>query len=242
MINIGICDDESRTCRDLSVLIEDWSRDYAIPVHVQTWLSGKALCRALEDHTSLDLLFLDIEMSECNGLDAGHFIRDILCDLSIRIVFISHTPSHAPQLFDFQPLHFLIKPITSPCLNRIFQLYFRTVGSKVACFTFHKNNQLREYPFSDILLLVSMNRKIKVMLLKGEEEFYGKLKEVKTKLPDYFVQIHQSFIVNMNYVRYFTYETVTLYSGQVINISKPYRKSVREKLLKWGMIKNGGVL
>jgi DNA-binding LytR/AlgR family response regulator len=87
-----------------------------------------------------------------------------------------------------------------------------------------------------------MNRKVKVVLLNGEDEFYGKLKDCMQMLPDFFVQIHQSFIVNMNYVRSFTYETVTLYSGQVISISKPYRKSVRDKLLKWGMIRNGGFI
>jgi DNA-binding LytR/AlgR family response regulator len=242
MINIGICDDESRTCRDLSVLVEDWSKKHGIPVHIMTWLTGTALCGALEQHAALDLLFLDIEMSVCSGLDAGHFIRDILCNLSIRIVFISHAPSHAPRLFDYQPLHFLVKPITPLHFDRVLQLYFRSVGSKEACFSFQKNNQILEYSFGDIVLLGSMNRKIKVTLVNGEDEFYGKLKDCMQKLPAFFIQIHQSFIVNMNFVTSFTYETVTLYSQQVLNISKPYRKSVREKLLKWGMIRNGSVV
>jgi DNA-binding LytR/AlgR family response regulator len=239
MINIGICDDESRTCRDLSLLIEDWSRKHGIQVHVITWLTGTALCSALEQHTTVDLLFLDIEMAACSGLDAGYFIRDILCNLSIRIVFISHVPSHATQLFDYQPLHFLVKPITPFHLDRVFQLYFRSVGSKEACFTFQRNNQIVEYPFSNIVLLGSMNRKVKVTLVNGEDEYYGKLKDCMQKLPVFFIQIHQSFIVNMNYVYSFTYETVTLYSQQVLSISKPYRKAVRDKLLKWGMIRNG---
>jgi DNA-binding LytR/AlgR family response regulator len=242
MINIGICDDESKTCQDLAGLLKTWSIEHQVPIQVSIWLTGNELCGALNQRTVLDLLFLDIEMSQCSGYDAGYFIRDILCDLTIRIVFISHAAQHAPQLFEYQPLQFLIKPITVLQLDRVFQLYYRSIGSQEPCFILHKNNQICQYLYRDIVLFSSMNRKIKIVLKESEDDFYGKLKDVRQNLPGYFLQIHQSFIVNVNFIHSFTYEYVLLYKQQRLSISKPYRKLVREKLLKWGTIRNGGSL
>ena len=45
-------------------------------------------------------------------------------------------------------------------------------------------------------------------------------------------QIHQSYIVNINFVKRFTYEEVELMDNTILNISKPYRKLVRQELLR----------
>lgn len=46
--------------------------------------------------------------------------------------------------------------------------------------------------------------------------------------------IHQSYIVNKEYVARYTYEMVELANGTILTISKAKRKLVREKLLQEG--------
>lgn len=47
--------------------------------------------------------------------------------------------------------------------------------------------------------------------------------------------IHQSYIINLDYMIEGSYELVKMRGGILLNISQPYRKSVRERIMqnKW---------
>ena len=57
------------------------------------------------------------------------------------------------------------------------------------------------------------------------------LKQVRD-LPENFIQVHQSFLVNYEYVQRFGYQQMLLDNGTVIPISLPYRKKVQEQVMK----------
>ena len=84
----------------------------------------------------------------------------------------------------------------------------------------------------EILYFASEGRKIKIVTLRGEKEFYGRMKELSGRLPEGFLVIHQSYAVNRAHVVRYTYETVELADGTVLAISKAHRKQVREILLR----------
>ena len=57
------------------------------------------------------MLFLDIELITTDGIQVGKFIREELKNLETTIIYISSKSSYAMQLFQVQPLGFLIKPL-----------------------------------------------------------------------------------------------------------------------------------
>ena len=44
--------------------------------------------------------------------------------------------------------------------------------------------------------------------------------------------IHQSYIINQAYVSEYSYEMVKMADGEILNISKPYRKEIRSKIIQ----------
>ena len=54
-------------------------------------------------------------------------------------------------------------------------------------------------------------------------------------LPSEFISIHKSYVVNREYIVRYTYETVEMADGTVLNISKANRKHVRERILQEGI-------
>lgn len=68
--------------------------------------------------------------------------------------------------------------------------------------------------------------------MKATFEFYGRLKEVAKRLSEDFIIIHQSYIVNREYVFRYTYETVELVNGTILTISLANRKLVRDRILR----------
>lgn len=52
-------------------------------------------------------------------------------------------------------------------------------------------------------------------------------------LPHNFIMIHQSYIINLDYILEGSYEFVKMRGSTMLNISQPYRKSVRERIMQY---------
>ncbi len=86
----------------------------------------------------------------------------------------------------------------------------------------------------NILYFSSEGRKIKIYTTYGEKVFYGKLRDVFQGISDRFLSIHNSYIVNPEYVIHYSYDKVELTDGTVLPISKANRKQIRERILREG--------
>lgn len=235
MIQIGICDDEKTTCAELEELLYDYGKELGIELEVCVWHQGESLCEDLKDNT-LDLLFLDIELLSTDGIKVGRYIRDVLDDPNLLIVYISSKSSYAMNLFKIQPFDFLIKPLVGAEVKETIKKAVKQLGRKQQSFECVSKGCRHKVFCKDIIYFYSQNKKVVLVTSQGTIEFNEKLKNVTTKLPQSFLQIHQSFVVNLDYVTECSYEEIKLQDGTRLTISQPYRKTVRETLMKnrWG--------
>lgn len=140
--------------------------------------------------------------------------------------------SYAQQLFKVQPMDFLVKPIEEEKIEETLALALKIVGRNTKRFEFQLGKEYYYVSYGDILCFVSDGRKVRLLTTSGEKEFYGKLKNIIKELPEDFLVIHKSYVVNKQRIARYTYETVELDNGRVLTISQAQRKQVREKLLK----------
>lgn len=240
MIDIGICDDDINTCSEIENLLSVYCASHSIESNIDTWFSGDSLYTYLGSGNTLDVLFLDIELVGKNGIDVAHNIRNNLCDNEMIIVYISSKSSYAIELFKTQPLDFLIKPITpaliEDVMNRCMILFERN-NSK---FEYHTKGFHHKIFYKDILYFNSQNKKIVIVTNNKElHEFNAKLKDISYVVPHNFILIHQSYLINLDYVSDCSYECVKMQNGDLLNISQPYRKEVSKKIMQneWEILK-----
>lgn len=243
MYRIGICDDDKILCADLEEQLYALSKEMALKVEIDVWYSGESIQDDLQKGIELDLLFLDIELVQENGITVGKFIRNEMEDMQTHIVYISSKEGYAMQLFKVQPLDFMIKPVSVEQLKEVLMRSVKQKSRPDAYFEYQKGNSVFRIPIKDIAYFTSMDKKIVIVKKDGEEEFYGKLKNIAENLPVEFIMIHQSYIINQVYVREYSYETVKMVNGENLNISKPYRKETRRKIKQYQKAKiNDGIV
>lgn len=230
MYKIGICDDDRVLCAALEEQLCTLAEELALKAEVEVWYTGEELQRDLGGGLRLDLLFLDIELVRKDGIEVGFFIRGELEDMQTHIVYISAKQDYAMRLFKVQPLDFLLKPIKLEELREVFGRSIRQKRAASVYFSYQKGGSLQRIALSEICYFMSRDKKILMVSKDATEEFYGKLKEIAGRLPAGFMPIHQSYIVNRDYIDSYTYESVTLADGEQLPISKPYRKKVREAI------------
>lgn len=230
MYRIGICDDDAAVCGELEKMIEAYAKENRMALETVIWYTGEALCGSLRAGNRVDLLFLDIRLKGQSGIEAGEFIRNGLEDRKTAIVFISRGSQYAMQLFRLQPIDFLLKPLDYERVAEAMRLWSRLNCSEDKCFEIKTGKRFYRIPYNDIVYLYSDNKTVNVVMEDREERFYGKLKDMRDILPENFVTIHQSYIINLNYIEECSYEKVQMKNGALLNISQTYRKGMRKRL------------
>lgn len=233
MLHIGICDDSKEVCAELEDILWEYAQKKKIQMDVLVWYTGEGLCRYLKDQEHfLDILFLDIELISTDGIKVGKYIREELDNLETDIVYISGKSSYAMELFQVQPLDFLVKPLDKNKIHRVIECKMRLEEKRKGIFEYFVSGYYFKVKYREILYFSSQNKKIRLVLQNEQKEFNGKLKEVAKKVPESFIQIHQSYIINFDHISECTYESVRMCNGEVLPISQSYRKLVRAQIAK----------
>lgn len=236
MYNIGICDDEKDTCTQIADMIYEYDKRNKVGIEVMIWNTGEALYQALAGKQPVDLLFLDIELVSTDGIQIGRLIRQELENLDLSIAYISSKSSYALELFKIHPIDFLIKPITKQDISDTIQEALRLYNRGNTMFAYRADGRHCRLPYREILYFYSDNKKINMVTSDTTIQFTGKLRDLVDVIPDNFIQIHQSYIINLNHMNECSYELVRMRGGVELNISQPYRKQVRKQIMEysWG--------
>ena len=112
------------------------------------------------------------------------------------------------------------------------ELAIKLIKSNSERFEFQNGRDYYYMPYSEIIYFESNGRKIKIVTMKTEQEFYGVIKDLKKRLPKEFFPIHQSYVINETHVVRYAYDMVEMNNNTILSISKSFRKQVRERLLK----------
>ena len=161
---------------------------------------------------------------------------------NLFLIYISSKESYALQLFHIRPFDFLVKPIKQENIFQVLDQIYRIVGKSNFIFEFQNQKNCYRIFYKDILYFQREGRKIIIIMKDDKKPFYGKLTEVEKKIPEnLFLRIHKSFLVNRIYVKEFTYESIKMINGEVLNISKSNRTEVRRKILESTIDEDGNL-
>ena len=180
-----------------------------------------------------DILFLDIDLGDVKGFEIGKQIRDELKNNKIQIVYISGDTSYAMELFKTRPFDFVVKPVEKKKLFKMLDTYFSIFSGKNKYLHYRWLKQDHIIKQDNIIYLQSIGRKVVAKTFDGDVEFYDKLSKAIDKLDDNkFCRVHKSFVINSIYVDVFKSDKVIMCDSARIPISKSYKKSFREWLVK----------
>ncbi|MBR6770680.1 MAG: response regulator transcription factor [Lachnospiraceae bacterium] len=232
MYTIGVCDDDMEVCAGIERHLLDYAKAEKVRLEVEVFLGGRELAERLrQEELHFQLLFLDIELGDTDGITVGNILREDLENERTQIVFISHKQEYAIQLFKIRPMDFLIKPITYQQVCSILKLYQRLYSEKKLFFAYQKGKSTCQIAQDNLIYIQCDGKKIRLFTTQGEIDFYGRMADVNSQLDENrFWTIHKSFIINVDYVFAFGKEEVKLVNGEYLPVSKRCRKSVMEKL------------
>lgn len=233
MFRIAICDDEPVICSQIEKIILNYGGKASLDIDVEVYSSGEELYQYLKESTYYDLIFLDIELNKLNGIDVGKKIRNEQQNDTTLIVYISAMENYSMDLFEIRPMHFLIKPLEAEVIVSVVEKAMELSNKYSRTFQYKRGHFIRKIEIRNILFFESMDRKVKMITLGGEETFYESLKNIFTHLePQGFFYCHKSYLVNYHHISRFEYDQLVMENGTILPISQPKRKHVRNMQMR----------
>lgn len=238
MLNVSIVDDDKSICSEIEKILEEYLKKSYIKYNIDIFYSGQEFIKYLGNENTYDIIFLDIEIGDLTGLDVGKYIREILKDRYIKIVYVSFFKQYALELFDLEPTNFLIKPVKKEKIEEIISKILDTINIETNIFAFKSERNLFKVPLKDILYFESIKdtKSIKIKTINMEKSFQDKISEVHKKIgTDVFIKVNKSIIVNFNHIEIFNPKElmITLSNNENIKISRLRLDELKEKYVKY---------
>ena len=142
------------------------------------------------------------------------------------------------DLFQCRPLDFLVKPLKySEVSGSLETMKKRHIINK-KIFVYSSNKTAKRIPVENIMYCISQNKQITMALHTGENiQFRGKLSDTVKKLPDMtFIQIHKSYLINLNYISEYSADKIKMTDGTVLGISPSKKKEVKVKFMQYELL------
>lgn len=229
MVKIAICDDEIKIAHEIESAIRQMPFNN---IETEVFLSGSEL---IEHYTSTDrfhIVLLDIEMPSANGIETAMRIRKL--DSNFILVFVTAYREYVYQVFESLPFRFLEKPLSYEKLFAVIKDALYYIEDTKSYFFFKKGATVHQLSTKEILYFEAANRKVKIYTANSEEVYYGRFKNVIGQLnPNYFLQIHTSYIVNMEYISSFSDKAVILRNHILLPVSLKYKENAHLGHLKF---------
>lgn len=218
-MNILICDDDIEFLKFLSVRFNEKYGNLHKFIFVKS--QDEFFARLDQNKKRFDVLIMDICLNDSNGIDLACFAKNKYPQL--QTIFITGYEDKVEEIFiKIRPYAYVSKPINLKllCLH-IDRLYAKHKEKNKEFLLIDNKNTTAKIPFKDIIFFESQKRKIQIYTIDGIYFVYKKINEIETVTPSFFVRCHQSFLVNLYYVKgAIVNNKFELITGQKIPISR----------------------
>ena len=225
MLRIGICDDLADARLVLRSALERILDTRNVPAQYFEFSSGETLLQWYGRHTGeLDLLFLDMELREMDGMETARRLR--AADEGLQLVFVTGYADHVFDGYSVGALGYLMKPPRNEqlesVLDRAQAALVRQLDQAYIC---RSGETYYRIPMGKILYFASDRRQVECVTPDRTYIFYGKLDAVAADVGSRFVRIHQRYLVRAGAVARLESGEVTLQDGTRLPVSRSCQQS-----------------
>lgn len=237
MFRIAICDDEQYFSEHIKKYVEEYLTSKTLEFEMDVYSSGNGLLSIGTDITKYSVIFLDINMSETDGIVTAQKIREF--SLDIFIVFVTAYIKYSLEGYKVNATRYILKNNVNfkeniyECMDTILERMNGIVLKKTFRFI-----ELEKTVMLDKLIYVESKKHIlQFHVMENQLEIYtmrGTLNELENELAKLgFLRIHQSFLVNIKHIKNMKCYKVILDNDKELIIPKPRYKEVKNLFIAY---------
>ena len=210
---IAICDDEQNQIEYITSIAASWSAHEGHSCEIRTFASAEAFLFEYEEDKSYDILLLDVEMKNMNGIELAKRIRKD--NNHAEIIFITSHFEFVGEGYEVDALHYLIKPISSDKLTQVLTKAVEKLSVEPPSVVITCEGETVKLYESDILYVESFLHYIVIHTKDKEFKIKENMSVFENKVSDDFYRIHRSYLVSLKHITRISRTSVNIGSTEL---------------------------
>ena len=225
---IAICDDEAADITYVENLVKKWAAEREKEILVDRFFSAEAFLFEYENKRDYDILLLDIEMKEMDGVTMAKRIRQE--NESIQIVFITGYSDYISEGYEVAALHYLMKPVKEEKICSVMDRAVQKVQHNERMLYLDVGGEMIRIPLYEIRYLEVLRNYVTIHA-KQDYTVKKTLSKVEKELDERFFKAGRSYLINLKLVRRVTKTEVYLFDGAVIPLPRGQYEAINKAII-----------
>ena len=225
-MRVAICDDDRYFITFFRGLM---NRMYnSLDIITEDFCCGDDLLKGFK-HKAYDVVFLDIEMPDMDGITLAKKLREISSD--VYIVFLTGHTEYAINGYEVNALRYLTKPAEENKLREVIDhVLSKQEGENVIWVKTEDGRQ--KIMLSDILYIEAQNRNVIITTNKDSFTVRGNISDYEEQLCKRgFYRVHRGYLISLGKVlRISSNKTAVMEDGAELPISRSKEAALKEIL------------
>lgn len=233
MLQIAVCDDETYYRNRIYSLLSEYLEARSLNASIDIFSSGKEFLSERDNLVKYDIVFLDINMEEVDGIQTAQKICDY--QSGTCIVLVTAFLNYALEGYKVGAVRYIMKDALEIQMPECMEAVLKKMQIQKITFSFLESEKTL---YTDNILYVE-SRRHKCLFYYMEKEtvtyqMYGKLDQLEEALSAYrFLRIHKSFLVNMKHIRRISNYLAVLDCGEELPVPRLRFQKVREAFVAY---------
>jgi len=208
-MNIAICDDELHIIKAIAKITEAAIISNNFDAQVSLVTTDQSLVyEGIKNH-QIDVLFLDVDFNNggMNGIEFALELRKVNKDF--KLIFMTAHFEYVMLSFKCKTFDYIMKPVDTNKITTVLKrLMTELSDSELGLLKINKDYIVRT---KDILFIERNKSKATIYTKDSTYETCSSLNMLEQELPDSFVRVHRSYIVNKDQIAKISKEDKSIY-------------------------------
>ena len=228
---IAICDDEQKDRDFVAALSCRWAGQRGNTVELTEFSSAEQFLFCYGEQSDYDILLLDIEMGQMDGVQLAKQLRQK--NETIQIVFVTGYSDYISEGYEVAALHYLMKPVDAAKLFAVLDRAAEKLRRNEKFLTLELSGETVRLPVYQIRCAEVQGNYVTVHA-RADYTVKMTLSELETRLDDNFFRLGRSALVNLGCVARVTRTAVTLTDGSTLPLPRGAYERINRAIINRG--------
>ena len=233
LLYIALCDDDIFALNSELALINEVLNEKQIEYSIDTFNTPQEL---LQSNTIYNIVFLDIEMNEINGIKVAEAIRKT--NKNCMFFYVTNYEEYLDDAFNQHAFRFWTKPIDKRKLIYGIDSALKEFNEENQVIEVIVNNTKVQIFINNIIYIFAQKKKAHIITTKGEIVTNATYQSIFEQLKNYdvFFEPHRGYCVNFNYILNYDKDKIfCIYKSKTyeVYLSRRKQEEFQRKFIKW---------
>ena len=228
---VAIVDDSTTDAKFVQGILNSWADQRQANIQAEVFPSAESFLFRYAEDKDWDILFLDIEMGNMDGVALAKKIRQD--NESVQMVFVTGFADYISEGYEVAALHYLMKPVKQDKLFAVLDRAIAVMQKTERVILLPVGGEMLRLPISQVQYVEAFSHTVAIITGTDTIQVKMPISEVEKLLGEEFIRCHRSYLVGLKHIARLSKTEVILDSGKALPLSRGAAATVHKAFISY---------